>query len=67
MLILTRRLGERIKIGDDIDITVLGIRGQQVKLGVDAPTDVVVHREEIYNKIRIEQLLSERQNHSEND
>lgn len=54
MLILTRKLGESITIGDDIKVSVLGIRGRQVRLGIDAPSNVVVHREEIYVKIREE-------------
>lgn len=54
MLILTRRLGESITIGDDIKVSVLGIHGRQVRLGIDAPSDVVVHREEIYVKIQEE-------------
>jgi carbon storage regulator len=54
MLILTRKLGESINIGDDIKITVLGIHGRQVRLGVIAPQKVVVHREEVYFKIQEE-------------
>jgi carbon storage regulator len=54
MLILTRKLGESITIGDDIKITVLGIHGRQVRLGVIAPQKVVVHREEVYFKIQEE-------------
>lgn len=52
MLILTRKLGESITIGDDIKVTVLGIYGRQVRLGIEAPLKVVVHREEIYVKIQ---------------
>lgn len=52
MLILTRRTGERLMIGDDITISVLGVKGNQVRIGIDAPKDVEVHREEIYRKIK---------------
>ena len=51
MLILTRRVGESLKLGEDITVTVLGVKGNQVRIGVDAPRDVAVHREEIYNRI----------------
>jgi len=54
LLILTRRLGESINIGDNIKVTVLGIYGKQVRLGIDAPLKVVVHREEVYVKIQNE-------------
>ena len=52
MLILTRRVGETLVIGDNMRITVLGVRGQQVRIGVDAPKSVSVHREEIYRRIK---------------
>ena len=52
MLILTRKVGENLLIGDDISITVLSVRGNQVKIGVDAPNDISVHREEIYHRIK---------------
>ncbi|MFY1026188.1 carbon storage regulator [Actinobacillus seminis] len=55
MLILTRKVGESLLIGDDISVTILNIRGNQVKIGVDAPKDVSVHREEIYQRIKEEQ------------
>lgn len=52
MLILTRKAGEKLLIGDNIEITILNVRGGQVKLGINAPKDVTVHREEIYRKIK---------------
>jgi carbon storage regulator len=58
MLILTRKLGERITIGDDIIITLLEIKGSQVKLGIKAPKSVSIHRQEIYERIREENLRS---------
>jgi carbon storage regulator len=54
MLILTRRVGETLVIGDDVNVTVLGVRGNQVRLGVNAPKEVAVHREEIYQRIQKE-------------
>lgn len=54
MLILTRKLGESITIGDEIRVSVLGIRGRQVRIGIDAPSNIVVHREEIYVKVQEE-------------
>lgn len=54
MLILTRRVSESLMIGDDINVTVLGVRGNQVRLGVNAPKDIAVHRQEIYDRIRQE-------------
>ncbi len=52
MLILTRKVGETLMIGDDISITVLGVKGNQVRIGVNAPRDVGVHRKEIYDRIQ---------------
>ncbi|VEH68663.1 carbon storage regulator [Rodentibacter pneumotropicus] len=52
MLILTRKVGESVLIGDDISITVLSVRGNQIKLGVQAPKEISVHREEIYQQIK---------------
>lgn len=60
MLILTRKAGKTVLIGDDISITILNIRGNQVKIGIEAPKDVTVHREEIYERIK---LAAEDNNH----
>ena len=58
MLILTRRVGETLMIGDEVTVTVLGVKGNQVRIGVNAPKDVSVHREEIYERIKKEQSES---------
>jgi carbon storage regulator len=55
MLILTRRVGEVVMIGNDVTVTVLGIKGNQVRIGVNAPRDVAVHREEIFERIKREE------------
>lgn len=54
MLILTRRVGETMMVGDDVSVTVLGVKGNQVRIGVNAPQEVKVHREEIYMRIQAE-------------
>ena len=54
MLLLTRKLGENIRIGDDVKITIVEVKGNHVKLGIDAPPSVKVHREEIYERIQLE-------------
>lgn len=55
MLILTRRSGETVKIGDDIEVTVLGVKGVQVRIGINAPKKIAVHRQEVYERIKREE------------
>jgi carbon storage regulator len=57
MLILTRRVGETLRIGSDVSVTVLAVRGRQIRIGITAPRNVVVHREELYERLRREQRL----------
>ena len=67
MLILTRRINETLNIGDDVQVTVLGIKGNQVRIGIDAPRDVPVHREEIYQRIKREERMNSEDGDNEGD
>lgn len=62
MLILTRRSGESVMIGDGVTVTVLGVKGNQVRVGINAPKEVSVHREEIFERIRTEEQAAKRRN-----
>jgi len=62
VLILTRRIGEKLVIGEDVTVTVLGVKGHQVRIGIDAPRDVQVHREEVYQRILEKQKSLKRDN-----
>jgi carbon storage regulator len=66
MLILTRRRSQRLKIGDDVTVTVLAVKGDHVRIGIEAPKTLAVHREEIYERIRAEGLLRERGDETKN-
>ncbi len=67
MLVLTRKLGETIVISDNIKVTVIGISGKQVKLGIEAPRGIAVHREEVFQKIKEENILASNWNIDIND
>jgi carbon storage regulator len=63
MLILTRRVGETVMIGNDVTVTVLGVKGNQVRIGINAPKTTAVHREEIYERIKAEELAAAEKGH----
>ena len=65
MLVLTRRTGETLMVGDDVTVTVLGVKGNQVRIGINAPKEVAVHREEIYERIKAEEREQIRNRRSE--
>jgi carbon storage regulator len=59
MLILTRRVGETLMVGDEVSVAVLGVKGNQVRIGVNAPKEIAVHREEIYQRIQREKVINQ--------
>ncbi len=65
MLILTRRVGETLMVGDEVTVTVLGVKGNQVRIGINAPKEIAVHREEIYERIKAEQVQGHEQDKEE--
>lgn len=67
MLILTRRVGETLMVGDNVTLTVLGVKGNQVRIGVNAPKDIPVHREEIYERIQREKAQNPEGQHNEHE
>ncbi|MBO6070043.1 MAG: carbon storage regulator CsrA [Succinivibrionaceae bacterium] len=67
MLILTRRVGETVVVGDNISVTVLGFKGSQVRLGIEAPADVSVHREEIFNRLQLQDQDEPEKQNSDSD
>ena len=67
MLILTRRVGETVVVGDNISMTVLGFKGSQVRLGIEAPADVSVHREEIFNRLQLQDQDEPEKQNSDSD